>query len=121
MLDIFRFICRSNKIMSAINVPSFRAWKNVQPGPNQNPTLHITGIFYATLCQTPYLTPVGAPEALTFQLALTTKTGICPQVELPREVTPYTQTFVGNGTQVTIKMPGNAQSINVPIEAASFS
>jgi hypothetical protein len=106
--------------MKTIKVPSFRAWKNVQPGINRKPTLHITGIVYATLCQTPYLKPLKGSAGLMFEVAFKTITGkICPDIELPRELTPYTQQIVGSETEVLINV-GDAKPIKVPIETVSF-
>jgi hypothetical protein len=107
--------------MKTIPVPSFHAWKNMLPGSNRKPTLHITGIVYATLCQTPYLKPLREPEVLMFEVAFKTISGkTCPQVEVPRELTPYVQRIVGGEKEVLIKI-GNAKPIKVPIETASFS
>lgn len=101
-----------------IKVPSFKVWKNLEPGPGRKPTLHITGIVFATLCQTPYLKPLKGPMGLMFEVAYRWKKAkFCPEVEIPREIEPYNQIVTGKETEVLIRV--GKTDLHVKIQTVS--
>jgi hypothetical protein len=103
--------------LKKMKIPYWVAWQNLMPGPGSRKTLNITGWVYSDLFQQPYLKPLKEP--LLFELAfrhLKRPPHFPVDLQVPKQVDPYRQPMADIQDIVTIRIPGQKNPVQIPIE-----